>query len=69
MKLVQFTGAKGAPLWISPAQVTHVVGQESGEGSMYGSNNAKTGARIFLAGGSHLDVRQAVDEVVALFAA
>lgn len=67
MKLVQFAGAKGAPLWISPGQVTHVQSHAGGEGSLYGSNNERTGARVFLAGGGHLDVSQSVEEVVAAF--
>ncbi len=66
MKLVEFAGPKGAALWINPGQVTHVLGQESAEGSMYGSSNNKTGARIFLSGGGHLDVRQTVAETVGL---
>ena len=69
MKLVEFAGPKGAALWISPLQVTHVIGQETAEGSMYGSSNTKTGARIFLAGGGHLDVRQTVAETVGLLGA
>lgn len=68
MKLVEFVALKGAALWISPGQVTHVQVHDTGEGSMYGSANTKTGARIFLVGGGHLDVRQTVDETVALFA-
>ena len=68
MKLVEFVAIKGAALWISPGQVTHVQLHDAGDGSMYGSANTKTGARIFLNGGGHLDVRQTVDEVVALFA-
>jgi hypothetical protein len=69
MKLVEFVGAKGAALWISSAQVTHIQGHAAGEGSMYGSSNERAGARVFLTGGLHLDVRQTVAEAVALFAA
>ena len=68
MKLMEFVGVKGAALWISAGQVTHVLAHDVGEGSMYGSNNTKSGARICFAGGGHLDVRQSVDEVVAIFA-
>lgn len=64
MKLVEFAAPKGAAIWISPVQVTHVIGQESAEGSMYGSSNTKTGARIFLVGGGHLDVRETVAETL-----
>lgn len=66
MKLVEFAGPKGAALWISPVQVTHVLAHDAGEGSMYGSSNDRTGARIFLVGGGHLDVRQTVAETVGL---
>lgn len=70
MKFVEFAGPKGAALWISPGQVTHVQPQpDAGGDSMYGSNNTRTGARVFLSGGGHLDVRQSVDEVVTAFAA
>ena len=66
MSLVEFMGVKGRAVWINSGQVTHVLGQESGQGSMYGSNNEKSGARIVLAGGEYLDVRQTVAETVAL---
>ena len=69
MKLVEFAAVKGAALWVNPGQVTHVLAHDVGEGSMYGSNNTKSGARIVFAGGGHLDVRQSVEEVVATFAA
>ena len=69
MKLVEFVGAKGAALWISAGQVTHIQGHTVGEGSLYGSNNDRAGARIFLTGGLHLDVRQTVDETVAMLSA
>ena len=66
MTLVEFMGVKGRAVWVSPGQVTHVLGQDSGQGSMYGSSNEKSGARIVLAGGEYLDVRQTVAETVAL---
>ncbi len=69
MTLIEFAGPKGAEIWISPAQVTHVQAHDAGEGSMYGSSNDKTGARIFLVGGGHLDVRHTLAETVALFGA
>ena len=68
MKLVELVGAKGAAVWISAGQVTHVNAPDTGDGggSLYGSNNSNSGARIHFAGGAHLDVRQSLAEVVVL---
>ena len=67
MKLVEFVGARGAAVWISSGQVTHVSQPDTadGGGNLYGSSNGNTGARIWLSGGAHQDVRQSLDEVVA----
>ncbi|HZZ34754.1 MAG TPA: hypothetical protein VFE03_03450 [Caulobacteraceae bacterium] len=70
MRLVEFAGAKGAAVWISCEQVIYVNRPDTsdGGGSLYGSSNGATGARIWLSGGAHLDVRQSLEEVVALLA-
>jgi hypothetical protein len=65
MKLVQLTGAKGVSVWISAGQITYLSAPESAENSLYGSTNAKGGARVMFAGGTHVDVRESADEIAS----
>ncbi|MFI4933082.1 MAG: hypothetical protein ACHP7N_00530 [Caulobacterales bacterium] len=69
MKLLEFVGVKGLPVWVSAGQVAYVSRPDNaGEGaSMYGGNNANTSTRIWFSAGSHLDVREALEDVVARF--
>lgn len=67
MKLVRLTGVKGGIVWVTASQVTHLGALESGENSLYGSNNtSKAATRLQFAGGEHVDVREPADEVAAL---
>jgi hypothetical protein len=67
MKMVRLTGVKGSPVWVSAGQVTHVAALETSENRLYGSNNAGAATtRIALAGGEHLDVREAAEEVAGM---
>jgi hypothetical protein len=67
VKLVKLTGAKGASVWVAGGQVTHMSALDSGENSLYGSNNSQVGSRIAFVGGQHLDVREAPADVMAAF--
>ena len=70
MKMVELIGAKGLAVWVNAGQVSYFHRTETvGEGSMYGSNNTKSGARIWFSSGGHLDVRETAEEIAAQMAA
>lgn len=66
MTMVRLTGVKGAPVWVSALQVTHVSALESSENRLYGSSNTTATTRLLFAGGEHLDVREPAEEVAGL---
>ena len=65
MRMIELSALKGGALWVNPEQVLYVGVPEGAGSSMYGDNNSRTGARLFFAQGSHLEVREALEEVVA----
>jgi hypothetical protein len=69
MSLVRLTGVKGSPVWVATGQVTHVAALETSENSLYGSSNSKAATRVRFAGGEHLDVREAAEDVAGLLSA
>jgi hypothetical protein len=65
MPMIEFSGAKGGSVWVNPAQVIY-LGQPDGAGaSMYGENNNRARTRLFFTQGAHLDVNEAINDVVA----
>ena len=67
--MVRLTGVKGAPVWVSAGQVTHLSALESSENSLYGSSNTRAATRLEFAGGEHLDVREPAEDVAGLLGA
>jgi hypothetical protein len=65
--MIELSGAKGGAVWVNAAQVLYLGAPESVGSSMYGENNNRAGTRLYFAQGAHLDVREALDEVVARF--
>ena len=66
MKLIELTGAKGATVWVNPELLLWVGRPDGSQSSMYGDNNARSAATtLHFAQGDHLEVKEAVAEVVA----
>lgn len=65
MKLIEFGGAKGGAVWVNREQVLYVGLRDPGQSSMYGDSNAPTFTSLHFANGEHLEVREALAEVVA----
>jgi hypothetical protein len=65
MKLIEFTGVKGGPVWVNPGQVLYVGLPEAAAASMYGDNNARAATRLHLSHGTTLDLRDPLADVVA----
>ena len=65
MRMIELSGVKGGAVWVNPEQVLYVGLPEGPGSSMYGDNNNRTGTRLFFAQGGHLEVREAIEEVVA----
>jgi hypothetical protein len=65
VRMIELSGVKGGAVWVNPEQVLYVGLPEGPGSSMYGDNNNRTGTRLFFAQGSHLEVREALEEVVA----
>jgi hypothetical protein len=63
--MIELSGVKGGAVWVNPEQVLYVGLPEGATSSMYGDNNSRTGTRLFFAQGGHLEVREALEEVVA----
>jgi hypothetical protein len=63
--MIELSGVKGGAVWVNPGQVLYVGLPEGPASSMYGDNNNRAGTRLHFAQGAHLDVREALEEVVA----
>ena len=69
MRLIEFTAAKGGPLWVNPGLVLY-VGLPDGAGtSMYGDSNVRTSTRLHFGQGLVLEVKEGLAEVVARLSA
>ena len=62
--MIELTAAKGGAVWVNPAQVLYVGHPEVAGQSMYGDNNSRAGTRLHFVQGAHLEVREALDDVV-----
>ena len=65
MQMIELSAVKGGKVWVNPAQVLYAGPPEAAGASMYGDNNNRAGTRLHFGQGAHLEVREAVDEVVA----
>ena len=63
--MIELSGVKGGAVWVNPGQVLYVALPEGPASSMYGDNNNRAGTRLYFAQGAHLEVREALEEVVA----
>jgi hypothetical protein len=65
VKLVELTGLKGGAVWVNPELLLWVGPPDGVQSSMYGDNNARACTRLHFAHGEHLEVKEAVLDVVA----
>jgi hypothetical protein len=65
MTLVRLSSAKGAAVWVNAQHVLYVGPPEGGTSDMYGGNNVRSGAKIYFAQGTTLDVRETPEEAAA----
>ncbi|MFI4974886.1 MAG: hypothetical protein ACHP84_10140 [Caulobacterales bacterium] len=65
MRLIEFTGVKGGGLWVNPAQILYVGLPDGAGSSMYGENNVRHTTKLYFAQGSHIEVKEALADVVA----
>ena len=63
--MIELSALKGGAVWVNPDQVLYVGLPEGAGSSMYGDNNNRTGTRLYFAQGGHLEVREALEQVVA----
>jgi hypothetical protein len=63
--MIELSGLKGGAVWVNPGQVLYCSPPEGAGSTMYGDNNNRAGTRLYFAQGAHLDVREALGEVVA----
>jgi hypothetical protein len=63
--MIELSALKGGAVWVNPEQVLYVSLPEGAGSSMYGDNNNRAGTRLYFAQGGHLEVREALEEVVA----
>lgn len=63
--MIELSAVKGGKVWVNPAQVLYLGLPEGASSSMYGDNNTPVGTRLHFAQGAHLEVREAVADVVA----
>jgi hypothetical protein len=63
--MIELSGVKGGAVWVNPGQVLYVALPEGPASSMYGDNNNRAGTRLYFAQGAHLEVREALEVVVA----
>ncbi|HEX5271767.1 MAG TPA: hypothetical protein VFW33_14820 [Gemmataceae bacterium] len=69
MKLVNLTDAKGAAIWVNPELLLWVGMPDGVQSSMYGDSNGRASTRLHFARGEHLEVKEALPEVVARLSA
>jgi hypothetical protein len=65
VRMIELSALKGGAVWVNPDQVLYVGLPEGAGSSMYGDNNNRAGTRLYFAQGGHLEVREALEEVVA----
>lgn len=65
MKLINLTDMKGAAVWVNPELLLWVGLPEGGQSSMYGDTSGRSSTRLHFAKGEHLEVKEALPEVVA----
>ncbi len=65
MKLINLTDVKGAAVWVNPELLLWVGLPDGGQSSMYGDNNGRSSTRLHFARGEHLEVKEALPEVIA----
>jgi hypothetical protein len=63
--LVQLTTLKGAVVWVNPSLLLYAGLADGAGSSMYGETNTRTGTKLHFAQGVTLDVRDALEDVVA----
>jgi len=63
--MIELSGLKGGAVWVNPGQVLYCGLPEGPASSMYGDSNNRAGTRLYFAQGAHLEVREALEEVVA----
>ena len=64
MKLINLTDMKGAAVWVNPELLLWVGPPDSAQSSMYG-DSGRASTRLHFAKGEHLEVKEALPEVVA----
>jgi hypothetical protein len=64
MKLIEFADVKGAKVWVNREQVLYVGLPDGGQSSMYGDSHQRAATRLHFAHGEHLEVKEALAEVV-----
>ena len=64
MKLIELTDVKGATVWVNP-ELLHWAGPPDGvQSTMYGDSGARASTRLHFAHGEHLEVKEALAQVV-----
>jgi hypothetical protein len=63
MKLINLTDVKGAAVWVNPELLLWVGQPEGVQSSMYG-DSGRASTRLHFARGEHLEVKEALPEVV-----
>jgi hypothetical protein len=65
MKLINLTDAKGAAVWVNPELLLWVGMPDGVQSSMYGDGGGRASTRLHFAKGEHLEVKEALPDVVA----
>ena len=69
MKLIDFTDVKGAAVWVNPELLLWVGLPDGVQSSMYGDSGGRASTRLHFARGEHLEVTEALSEVVSRLSA
>jgi hypothetical protein len=69
VRLIELTGTKGDSVWVNPELLLWLGVPDGVQSSMYGRNNTRACTRLHFAHGEHLEVSEALLEVVARLSA
>ena len=69
MKLINLTDVKGAAVWVNPELLLWVGLPDGVQSNMYGHSSDRASTRLHFARGEHLEVKEALPEVVARLSA
>lgn len=69
MKLIELTDVKGASVWVNPERLLWAGPPDRVQSSMYGDGGGRACTRLHFGHGEHLEVREALEQVVARLSA